>query len=87
MGRGIRLAVTIFLRWTTLLSKVGDHIVDRRIEKVGSDSGGEDCSIFYLEVTGEAVLIRGRRNAISIYILVANSFTPDANSRLHSMYP
>ena len=27
-------------------------------EKVGSNSGGEGCSIFYLEVTGEAVLIR-----------------------------
>ena len=26
-------------------------------ERVGSDSGGEGCSIFYLEVTGEAVLI------------------------------
>ena len=27
-------------------------------EKVGSDSGGEGCSILYLEVTGGAVLIR-----------------------------
>ena len=28
-----------------------------RNERVGSDSGGEGCSIFYLEMTGEAVLI------------------------------
>ncbi len=36
-------------------------------------------SIFYLEVTGEAVLIgkTDRRNAISIYISVANSFTSE----------
>ena len=52
--------------------------VQYRTERVDSDSGGEGCSIFYLEVTGEAVLIRknrGRRNAISIYIPVANYFT------------
>ena len=27
-------------------------------EKVGSDSGGEDCSILYLKLTGGDVLIR-----------------------------
>ena len=35
---------------------------------------------FYLEVTGEAVLIEkpDRRNAISIYISIANSFTAES---------
>ena len=50
------------------------------IERVGSDSGGEGCSIFYLEVTGQAVFNkknRGIRNAISIYTPIANSFTPE----------
>lgn len=30
-------------------------------EKVGSDSGGERCSIFYLELTGGAVLIKEKQ--------------------------
>ena len=49
------------------------------IERVGVDFGGEGCSIFYPEVTGGAVLIKktDRINAISIYILVANFFTPE----------
>ena len=49
-------------------------------EKVGSVSGGEVARFFYLEVWGGAVLIRkktDRRNAISINIPVANSFTPE----------
>lgn len=32
------------------------HFQSVGIERVGSGSGGEACSIFYLEVTGEAVL-------------------------------
>ena len=50
----------------------------RRVpEKVGS---GEGCSIFYLELTGEAVQIRKTEaNAISIYIPVTDSFAQSAN--------
>ena len=35
-----------------------DSPVQHHTKKVSSNYGGEDCSIFYLEVTGEAVLIR-----------------------------
>ncbi len=35
-----------------------NHSQCERAERVGLDSGGEGCSIFYLEVMGEAVLIR-----------------------------
>ena len=39
------------VRWSCVVVLCG-------VERVGLDFGREGCSIFYLEVTGEAVLIR-----------------------------
>ncbi len=50
------------------------------IERVGFGLWWRSCSIFYLEETGGSCPNKknsGRRNAISIYIPVANSFTPE----------
>ena len=41
-----------------LLSRWAKNDQVHRTERIGSDSGGEGCSIFYLELTGEAVLVK-----------------------------
>lgn len=46
------------------------------LKRVGSDSGGENvASIFLSKTDGVSVLIRKRRNTISIYIPVTSSFS------------
>ena len=61
-------------------NNAGRHVSDMlSTERVSSDFCLRVVRFFYLEATGEAVLIRktDRRNAISIYISVANSFTSE----------
>ena len=57
-----------------------NDLVRDRTERVGSDFGGEELFDFLSRSDGGSCLNKknsGRRNAISIYIPVANSFTPE----------